>query len=59
MDSRKLTEGEVADMLAIEAGLTIWEMDFIEAMHALVRNGGSSTARQTAKVRELWDRHCR
>ena len=56
---RRFVEGELEDLLALESGLTDWEVEFIESLDARLRDGPDLTARQIGKLHKIWDRRCR
>ena len=56
MDEQKLARGELDDLLGVEAGLTAWELDFLDSLDQ--QRGGTWTARQIGKVHRIWDRLC-
>ena len=45
---------EIEDLLAVEHGLTPWEVDFLDDMDGRER----FTAKQAEKVHQIWDRLC-
>lgn len=57
--SMNFVRGEIGDLLALEEGLTPWEVDFIESISQRLENGPLPlTEKQITKIHELWDRHC-
>lgn len=51
--------GEIDDLLAVESGLTDWEVGFIESVSRRVENGRLPlTDKQAATLHRIWDRVC-
>ena len=62
-DVLTLCSDEVDDLLALEDGLTDWEVGFVQRMREEIDArrmiGDSLTPSQAAKIHEIWDRRCR
>lgn len=46
--------GEFDDLLAVESGLTDWELGFIEDISDTIEVGDNLTAAQRDKLHEIW-----
>jgi len=54
-----MARGELYDLLALEEGLTDWEVEFIESIATRFANAPMTiTEKQVAKLHEMWDRRC-
>ncbi len=53
-----IIQGELDDLLALEEGLSDWEIGFIDSINDRLERGDVLTERQTSKLHEIWDRHC-
>lgn len=49
---------ELDDLLAVDGGLSDWELEFVESVHDQVQDGRELTDRQIEKIGEIWDKHC-
>jgi len=58
-DERELCLGEVADLLALDEGLTPWEVEFTESIDRRLSGGRDLSEKQIALVHKLWDRLCK
>lgn len=50
--------GELDDLLALDGGLTDWELTFIDSARGRRDWDGCVTVKQAAKIAEIWDREC-
>ena len=50
--------GELADLLALEGGLTAWEIDFLDSINRAVEAGNRLSPKQEAVLHKIWDRLC-
>jgi len=54
-----MARGELDDLLALDEGLSDWEVDFIEAMaRRFADNHLAITDGQARKLHQIWDRRC-
>jgi hypothetical protein len=54
-----MAKGELDDLLALDEGLSDWEVEFIESIATRFANAPMTiTNRQDAKLHEIWDRRC-
>jgi hypothetical protein len=54
-----MAHGELDDLLALEEGLTDWEVDFLETLATRFANAPMSiTEGQVRKLHQIWDRRC-
>ncbi len=54
-----LVKGELDDLLALDKGLSDWEVEFIESIATRFANAPMTiTDKQVAKLHEIWDRRC-
>lgn len=47
--------GELDDLLALDEGLSDWEVSFIDSVNDMRREHGSVTPKQVLKIRQIWD----
>jgi len=52
------TPGELDDLLALEGGLTAWEIDFVDSVNKAVEAGNNLSPKQQAVIHKIWDRLC-
>ena len=52
-------QGELDDLLALEEGLTGWEVEFVESVEKRRQDGRDLTDGQIAKIHQIWDRRCK
>ena len=52
-------DGELDDLLKLEEGLNDWELDFVENVSRRRSEAQGFTDKQTAKISDLWDCHCK
>ena len=52
----KETDGEVADLLDLDHGLTDWEVEFLDSIYKQRKDGRPFTRKQMTKVHDIYDR---
>ncbi len=55
----ELCKGEIKDLLEKQGGLSEWEVSFIDSVNGQLKGQRTPTAKQIAKIHEIWDEHCR
>lgn len=55
--AKEFTDKMLDDLLALEDGLSAWEVEFVDSVDKWRRGGRTITDRQAAKIRELWERN--
>lgn len=54
-----MARGELDDLLALDEGLSDWEVAFIESIATRFANAPMTfTENQVAKLHQVWDRRC-
>lgn len=54
-----VARGELDDLLALEEGLTDWEVEFVESMATRFANAAMTiTDGQARKLHQIWERRC-
>lgn len=57
MEESKVMQ-ELRALLALESGLSDWELRFAESVLRQYEESKSFTYKQENKIGELWDKHC-
>jgi len=58
-DERELCRGEVADLLALDAGMNDWELKFVESIDRWLGSGRDLSEKQAGALHWTWDKLCK